>query len=174
MRGTTKSEPAWSVPIIVDDIAETGLHMEIEAPAESRAAIAKLAALRELPQLSAFFDLTKQGAGVHLSGQINARVGQTCVVTLEPIENEIDETVDLTYAPPGACAPTTAGDEPPEPLNDGVIDLGAVATEFLILGIDPYPRKAGATFVAPPAGDEGPHPFAALESLKKPSGNKRS
>ncbi len=37
-------------------------------------------------------------------------------------------------------------DEPPEPLVDGKIDLGAIATEFLLLGIDPYPRKAGAEF----------------------------
>ena len=28
------------------------------------------------------------------------------------------------------------------------IDLGALATEFLMLGIDPYPRKAGAEFAA--------------------------
>ena len=35
-------------------------------------------------------------------------------------------------------------DEGPETLHGGVVDLGAVATEFLILGIDPYPRKPGA------------------------------
>ena len=34
-----------------------------------------------------------------------------------------------------------------------MVDLGAVATEFLLLGIDPYPRKPGAVFEAPPAGD---------------------
>ena len=34
------------------------------------------------------------------------------------------------------------------------VDLGAIATEFLILGIDPYPRKAGAEF-APVKADDG-------------------
>ena len=29
----------------------------------------------------------------------------------------------------------------PEPLIGGIVDLGALATEFLILGLDPYPRK---------------------------------
>ena len=48
-----------------------------------------------------------------------------------------------------------------------MIDLGAVATEFLILGIDPYPRKPGAVFEAPAAGEGGGHPFAALAALKK-------
>jgi hypothetical protein len=52
-------------------------------------------------------------------------------------------------------------------LIGGTVDLGALATEFLILGLDPYPRKPGATF-QPPGGasaDEGP--FAALAKLKK-------
>jgi hypothetical protein len=48
----------------------------------------------------------------------------------------------------------------------GRIDLGALATEFLMLAIDPYPRKPGATFEAP-AADPGGHPFAALAALKK-------
>ena len=42
-----------------------------------------------------------------------------------------------------------AADDPPEVLHDGAVDLGAVATEFLLLGIDPYPRKPGAVFDAP-------------------------
>ena len=33
-------------------------------------------------------------------GSVRARVGQTCVVTLDPIENEIDEQIDLIFAPP--------------------------------------------------------------------------
>ena len=33
---------------------------------------------------------------------------------------------------------------------DGKIDLGALAAEFFALGLDPYPRKPGAEFVAPP------------------------
>ena len=47
------------------------------------------------------------------------------------------------------------------------VDLGAVATEFLLLGIDPYPRKPGAVFDAPATGDPAGHPFAALAALKK-------
>ena len=54
--------------------------------------------------------------------------------------------------------------------HDGAVDLGAVATEFLLLGIDPYPRKPGAVFERPAAGRPGGHPFAALAALKKDSG----
>ena len=179
-----KTGSLWSVPVAVEDIPDTGLHIAIDAPAATRAELAELAAVRELPQLSAVFDLTRQGAGVHVAGQVSARVGQTCVVTLEPIESDIQEAVDLTFVPApagGALAEpksarkrTSGGDEPPEPLVDGTLDLGALAIEFLILGIDPYPRKAGAQFAPPKVEDAGEHPFAALESLKKNLGGGQS
>ena len=134
-----------------------------------------LAGLRELSRLSAVFDLARRGAGVRVTGNVSARVGQTCVVTLDPVENDIDELVDLRFASqaaaPAAKSETVAAhasdDEPPEPLLDGKLDLGAIATEFLLLGIDPYPRKPGAEFAPVKADDASAKPFAALEALKK-------
>src|SRR5262249_61191091 len=55
----------------------------------------------------------------------------------------------------------------PEPIENGIIDLGRLATDMLYLAIDPYPRKEGAVFepqVA--AADPEDHPFAALKSLR--------
>ena len=171
----------WSVPVEVADIPDTGLHIEIEAADDVRAAVAERASLRGLPRLAAAFDLIRQGAGVHVSGQVSARVGQTCVVTLEPIENEVSEPVDLQFvpgsgdpAPVGSRKRELGGDETPEPIIDGKIDLGALATEFLILGIDPYPRKAGAQFAPPKVEDPSEHPFAALAALKNRVGGGQS
>jgi uncharacterized metal-binding protein YceD (DUF177 family) len=168
-----KDKNPWSVVVALDDIPETGLHTEMEAPESVRAGLARLAGLRELPRLSAVFDLTSRGAGVHVAGQVSAHLGQTCVVTLEPIESDLIEPIDLVFAP---AAPVQAkdlklDDEPPELLVDGKIDLGAIATEFLLLGIDPYPRKAGAEFAPVKAGDTSARPFAALEALKKRLGS---
>lgn len=163
-----KAQNVWSVPVAVEDIPDTGLHAEIDAPEPVRAALAASAGLRELPRLSAAFDLARKGAAVRVTGQVNARVGQKCVVTLEPVDSDLGEPVDLIFAPPEA-GPTEArdADETPEPLIDGKLDLGAIATEFLFLGINPYPRKAGAEF-APVNRDDGrAHPFAGLEALKK-------
>jgi uncharacterized metal-binding protein YceD (DUF177 family) len=170
-----KTSNLWSVPVAVKDIPDAGLHVAIEAPAATRAAVAELAAVRDLPQLSAVFDLTRQGSGVHVSGQVSARVGQTCVVTLEPIESAVEEAVGLAFAPASGTQsePKSArkrahgGDEPPEPLMNGMLDLGALATEFLILGIDPYPRKPGVQFAPLKPDDAGEQPFAALQTLKK-------
>jgi uncharacterized metal-binding protein YceD (DUF177 family) len=166
-----KIKNPWSAQVTLDDIPETGLHAEIDAPEAVRADLAKLAGLRELPRLSAVFDLTHRGTGVHVAGQVHARLGQICVVTLEPIESTLEEAIDLVFAPAsGGAAPAKdlkVDEEPPEPLIDGKIDLGAIATEFLLLGIDPYPRKAGAQFTPVKADDGRARPFAALEALKK-------
>jgi len=171
------SAPPWSVPVKADAIPETGLHRDIEAAADICAAVANLAEVRAVSDLKASFDLSRAGDVVHVSGRVTGRVGQNCVVTLEPLETAIDEPIDVLFAPVPEEG-STAGeerrrrteDEPPEPLIDGTIDLGAIATEFLILGIDPYPRKDGVEFVPLEAETEIPHPFAALQALKKQSG----
>jgi uncharacterized metal-binding protein YceD (DUF177 family) len=169
-----KNKPVWSVPVSIEDIPDAGLRLEIDAPGDVRTQIAELAAIRDLPKLSAVFDLSRQGAGVHVSGHVKAQVGQTCVVTLESVESALEEAIDLVFASTPTERATDADKEPPEPLVDGQVDLGALATEFLLLGIDPYPRKPGAEFAWPQAKDGGEHPFAALEGLKKRLGGARS
>jgi hypothetical protein len=173
-----QAQTPWRVPVTVADVPETGEHVDLVADAETRAAIARIAGLRELPRLEASFELSPHGdGGMHVTGRVSASVGQTCVVTLEPLTNEVEETVDLLYMPP---APATAADknseadaeaEPkwgePEPLIGGAVDLGALASEFLLLGLDPYPRKPGAVFDAPRDNRPEPGPFAGLAGLMK-------
>jgi uncharacterized metal-binding protein YceD (DUF177 family) len=170
------TEPTrWSYPVAVAEIPDAGGHYEISADAETRAAVAETAGLRDLPQLDATFDLTRLGDSVQVRGTVKAKVGQTCVVTLEPIENEVSEDIDLLFSPPvdplldPEAARKSQKGEPPEPLEDDNLDLGSIATEFLILGLDPYPRKPDAELNLPKERDEEPaRPFAALAALKKP------
>ena len=168
------AEPPWSFPVVVADIPETGRHFDIVADDRMRAAIAEAADLAALPRLEAGFDLVRHGAdGLRVVGRVQAAVVQICVVTLEPIESTVDEAIDLLFLPEAPTAPDVVeleageADDPPETLQNGMVDLGAMATEFLLLGIDPYPRKLGAVFEAPPAGDPASSSFAALAALKK-------
>ena len=171
------SKRLWSVPLALSDVPDSGRHFDLVADEQARNAVAKHAGLSALPRLEASFDVTLHGRdGLHVVGRVSATVGQTCVVTLEPLENEIDESIDLVFAPGGALllvasgeVEVPAGDEP-ELLVGGVIDLGAIATEFLILSLDPYPRKPDAIFQASAIGDDAAHPFAALAALKKGQG----
>jgi uncharacterized metal-binding protein YceD (DUF177 family) len=174
------AEPRWHVPIALDEIPETGKRVELAPDAAAREAIARSLGLAALPRLEAVFDLARHGRdGLHLVGRVSATVGQTCVVTLEPVANEVEEAIDLVFLPPSLpqAEPSDrplsiAAEEPPEQLHDGTVDLAAVALEFLLLGIDPYPRRPGVRFDAPPAGDPKAHPFAALAALKKGPGGK--
>ena len=182
-RKTDKLAPAtWHVPVALEEVpVETGRHFEISADAEVRSAIAAVAGLRELPRLDASFEVTRQGAdAVHVVGRISATVGQNCVVSLEPLANEIEEDIDLLFAPPAPSSEHKPVDDDnsekpagrvrhnldgPEPLIAGTVDLGALAIEFLILGLDPYPRKPGAVFEPPHEVKPDPSPFAALAGL---------
>jgi hypothetical protein len=163
----------WSVPVAIHEIPETGRRFDLVADEATRAEIAAVAGLRALACLQAAFDVTRHGRdGLRVVGTVSARIGQTCVVTLEPIEAEVEEPIDLLFAPRDETADQDSELPPdaPEPLIGGTVDLGALAVEFLVLAIDPYPRKPGAIFQAPPTGDDGAHPFAALAALKKGRG----
>ena len=185
---TDKSDP-WRVPVLVAQIPDTGLHRDIEAGPAAREAMAEVGGLREILSANASLDVTpKSGGRFHVTGQVRARVGQTCVVTLDPIENDIDEEVDLIFAPPEqipdladlvdeAVESDVEIPDPPEPIENGVIDLGRLATDALFLAVDPYPRRPDAVFEPPvETADPMDHPFAALKALRldaKPSGSRK-
>jgi len=181
-RSMTGSAPdPWRSPVTVAQIPDTGLHRELEASEAERRAIADLAGLRDIVSAHADFDVEpKSGGRVQVTGRVRARVGQTCVVTLDPIESEIDEEIDLTFAPEAEARrledlieegqddeePPEVAD-PPEAIVNGIIDLGRIATDALFLAIDPYPRKPGVVFEAEvTALDPEDHPFAALKALQ--------
>ena len=83
---------------MIEDIPETGRRIELEPDAATRAAIAKLAGVAGLPRLTAGFDLTRLGEeGVRVAGSVSATVDQNCVVTLDPIQSEVEEPVDLMF-----------------------------------------------------------------------------
>ncbi len=179
-RPDTNTIPSpWISRATVAQIPETGLHRDIEADESVRIALAKIAGVRDVAYARASFDLTpERDERVHVRGRVSARVGQTCVVSLDPIENDVVEDIDLVFVPEGRIrefvVPINDEDgvggevpEAPEPIVNGVIDLGRLATDVLFLGIDPYPRKPDAVF-APPASAMDPedHPFAALKDLK--------
>lgn len=179
-RPTTGPDP-WRAPVTVAHIPDTGLHRELEASAAERQAMADLAGVHEILSAQASFDVVpKSGGRVQVTGHVRARVGQTCVVTLDPMESQIDEEVDLIFAPEAEVRrladlieegqddkePPEVAD-PPEAIVNGIIDLGRIATDALFLAIDPYPRKPGVVFEAEvTALDPEDHPFAALKALQ--------
>ncbi|WP_441236589.1 YceD family protein [Bradyrhizobium sp. 930_D9_N1_4] len=181
-RPNAESRPdPWRSPVIVAQIPDTGVHRKLEASAAERLAMAEFAGLREVLSAQADLEIVpKSGGRYQVTGSVRARIGQTCVVTLDPIENEIDEEVDLIFAPEAEARrladlieegrddeePPEVVD-PPEPIANGIIDLGRIATDAIFLAVDPYPRKQGVVFEAEvTAPDPEDHPFAVLKALQ--------
>jgi uncharacterized metal-binding protein YceD (DUF177 family) len=175
-----------SHPVRVEALKLRGTRITVAAREDELQAIATELGLASLETLQARYELVRNGETVKLEGVIAARMHQTCIVTLDAFAVEIDVPVRLDFAPEQPSRPASRRaeaaetgpvdievnlneDDPPEPIVDGVIDLGAVTLEFLALSLDPYPRKPGAGFDAAPVETAAESPFAALARLKRES-----
>jgi uncharacterized metal-binding protein YceD (DUF177 family) len=162
---TTDTALPLSRPIRVADLPAEGMDVTVETTPEEREALARDLKLPAVHAVTGTFHLSGTRSRVRVSGHVDATVSQICVVTLDPFESDLHEDVDVAFAAPsGPSAPQ--GEDPPDEIVDGTIDLGALTAEFLVLGLDPYPRKPGVDF-AHEGGNERPKsPFAALGRLK--------
>jgi hypothetical protein len=182
---SSKTEPAldgggfFTRVLAVDTVPDTGLDIELRASDAECAALAQGDGLVAVHDLVASFDVSKQSrARFKVVGSLRARVTQTCIVSLEPFETLINADIDVDFAPLSrpigqasnlAAAAFLGGEDPPDPIIDGKIDLGALAVEFLILNLDVYPRKPGVSFggaevPGEPSGKNSP--FAVLRQRR--------
>lgn len=170
----TESTPPlpFSRPFAAVDVPEGGLDVTIEATREECDKLATAFALLAVHRLRGILHLSGSPGRLRVTGRVEALPRQVCVVTLEPFDAAVKEDLDVTFAAPSRLSSATSRDrgptdkEPPDEIVDGMIDLGVLATEFLALGLDPYPRKPGADFSFPCEDAAAPSPFAALARLK--------
>lgn len=179
--------PEFSLVVATADVPPAGreLHFDVdEAVCRKLADRMGIVELRRLTGVANLRPYRKEG--LTLDCRFEADLVQSCVVTLEPVDEHIDEEFRQRYLPghlldlPSAKAPDSQreiavdieADDAPEALVSGGVDIGEAVAERLALALDPYPRKPGVSFDTPPeeAGDASesrPNPFAALEKLKK-------
>ncbi len=139
-------KPEFSRFVDVSRMGRLDHRMDIKANAEERAALARRFDLIELPELSAALVLKKRGDGVvEMTGRWHSRLAQRCVVTLEPVWAEVGDEVRLSFGGmPTAPADPLDDDGWPEPIEDGVVDVGEAVVQLLGVAMDPYPRAPGA------------------------------
>jgi len=158
-------------------IPETGLRETRTATPSERAAVAQTLDLVSCEEIEARYAIRATGAGRYtMSGKIIARLTQTCVVTLDPVAQEIEDGIEVEFWPVGSLP--GVGDAEAEvlaipdvePIEHGTIETGRIIFETLAAALDPYPRKPGARFEwedQASAGDAGASgPFAGLKELK--------
>lgn len=169
-----------SRPLEVGAIGEDGRAERIVASETERAAIAAEHDLVGLDALTADLDVRRAAGGIIVvDGRLRADLVQTCVVSLVPVPQTIDERFHLSFATAGSDAappPPRPGAEvlvdpdidQPDLLVGSTLDLGAIVAEQFALALDPYPRAPGAALPAEAAadGDRPESPFAALAALK--------
>jgi uncharacterized metal-binding protein YceD (DUF177 family) len=166
---------AWPQPVGLSEAARGPVSRKLVADASARARIAKVLGLDDLVLLEAELRVAPWLDGVEISGTWRATVGQICGVTLDPFQSDLSGALQIRAVPPGSQALAATedhevemdpeGDDPPDLLTSESVDLGAYVVEDLSLAIDPFPRKPGATFEAPPTQGEI-SPFAVLAKLK--------
>jgi uncharacterized metal-binding protein YceD (DUF177 family) len=163
------------------EVPSAGLDAEIAANEAQRAALAESYDLVRVDGLTATATLIPSGGGLTVSGRVVADIVQSCVVSLEPVAQHIDEVFSLRFVPagsreaakPGKEVVVDAADEadPPEIMEGTGVDLGALVEEIFVLAIDPYPRAPGAMLDVPPEEEEddadSDSPFAVLRARRE-------
>lgn len=164
----TPNEPAGplSRPFRVDRLPRDRAGIVVEATPGEAAALAADFGIPAIRDLVGRFAWSGTPADLRITGTVRAVVTQVCTVTLEPFESEIAEPVEVAFTDTDRLQGTDAEDaDVPDPIVGGRIDLGHVTAEFLALGLDPYPRRPGATF-EPPAGEPEESPLGVLRRLR--------
>ncbi|WP_090068815.1 YceD family protein [Cohaesibacter marisflavi] len=179
--------PVISLPINVARLKSLGEMVKGSADAE---ALNELRTRLGILAVNAFSIEAKvspwKKRGVQIEGHVRGEVEQSCVVTLAPVVEQIDEPFRITLVPKGSEFAKRAienatmsemvidpeGEDPPEEFEGEEIDVGEYAEEFFALSLDDYPRAPGVEFSGhiedKAAFDGSENPFAALAVLKEP------
>ena len=181
-----KIGPELSRLVTASSLLKGETRFEIETSDKERARIAKRLDLVTLNSLSASLRLivSNDGGAVDVEGEFTAETVQQCAVTLEPLVCEVIGALSIRYAfnaEADLLAPINTKDDaeedPPEPIIDGVFELGESLTQALSLEIEAYPRSPGLPYDVYVSG-EGlsgaatdtitgkAGPFAGLAALK--------
>ena len=179
-------DPVLSLPVNIARLKSLGEHVKAEADEDGCTDLCERLGILAVKSYGIDAVVTPfKKTGARIKGRVYGTVEQACVVTLHPVEEEIDEQFTLTLVPEGspiARRPNDSvaggeviidpeGEDLPEEFSGDVIDVGRYAEEFFALALDDYPRAAGAEFSGhiedDGSQDERDNPFAALASLKE-------
>jgi uncharacterized metal-binding protein YceD (DUF177 family) len=161
-----------------------GQEIAIRADGPVREVLAGRLGVLSVDEFAAEIEAVPFDGGVRVAGHLTARLHQACVITLEPVAQTIEVTLDRTFLrgpgpdkPPSAPIPGPGEYVPPERVDPpdwfegDWIDLDVFLLETVALALDPYPRADNARLQTPEQENHEPDsPFAVLAGLKtKPS-----
>lgn len=180
----------WPYAVPVEEIDARPKTFTFEADEQERADLARRLNVVSVEEARASVTVQKAGGAViHAIGSVSAHVTQNCVVTLQPVQNAIEDEFEGWFGDKdSAVSFARARNEreakkghaeveileesvDPEPILNGKVDLGELATQYLSLGVDPYPRAQDATseYIEDEKAAAQPRksPFEALKHWKE-------
>ncbi len=149
---TTDTDAVFSHRLALKPGAEARPVTTRTADAAELAAVAELLAIEGVETLAVEARLETVDGVFRCRGELRARVVQACVVTGEPVVQDVAAGFERFLVVGTAPAVEAAIDVDPDErdvdyLDEPVVDIGAIAVEELALALDPYPRAADADAV---------------------------
>ncbi len=95
----SKTEFVFSHVRQVDAIPPSGLRVVLDASEDERKGIARLLRIVGVDQLHADLMALREGSRIRVTGSVTAKARQACVVSLEAVPEEINDTVEVVFAP---------------------------------------------------------------------------
>lgn len=177
------SDDLFSFEVKVSHVSANPITVKVAADTDDLKRLARQWGVPEVLSFEAELVLGRwKRDGIRAKGHVSASIVQECVVTLEPVAQQIEEDFESVFLPENSrLAKRTIdgkgemfldpdGPDLPEIFNGDSIDVGAVAAEFAALSIDAYPRKEGLEYAdrmeSDSTSDKKPSPFAVLQGLK--------
>lgn len=179
---------ALTYPVNVTRLPAKGLHAKIVPDEDIREKLAAQCNILSISEFAAQLTIKSwHKDGVRVSGSLKASLTQSCIITLEPVPEQIEAQIDAVFVPinsklakPNINAETreliveAEGEDVPELFELPNLDVGAVAAEFFALELNPYPKSPNADETADtPAqqeekneNDVRENPFAALAKIR--------
>lgn len=169
--------PEFSRIVTTDRISSKPLREQISATPDECVHLARRLELLSLNAFSADITLKRVTPGkiIRAKGRIRADLVQECVVSLEPVpatvDTEFEAYFEETTDKNSIFAADEGGKAPPEPVDDGRIDIGELAAQNLSVAINPYPRAETAVLMPVDPDKQAlfetpATPFAGLAGLK--------
>lgn len=164
--------------VAVERINNTSAEYNIEANQQEKEALSVRFSLVAINSLKANFIISRaeERDGYLIKGTVFADVVQSCIVTLADVPARLDFLIEVIACKQRAIQNTTADhlldleEEDIEFIDEnGCIDIGEIAAQYLSLNLDPYPRASGVPAARSNEPSDEPdtkNPFLVLQKLK--------
>lgn len=184
----------WSHLLDIETIGAEPKTLTFKASAQERVDLARRMGVISVEKAQASVTVQRVSGGIiHAIGTVEADLTQSCVVSLGPVPAHVEDEFEgwfgdrdkaVSFAKAKNDREVKKGHTDleileeavdPEPIVNGKIDVGELATQYLSLALDPYPRAEGVSsqYIVPEGAEDKAgaelrkNPFEALKDWKE-------